>query len=88
MKEENTNKAILLTAAEAYMESTVNKYKCSRQRLKPIIEQINIAIKQGKYSTSTYANLSDVDIEYLVNYGYKVEANKYNNSVKISWEKV
>ena len=69
---DNNLQPVLLNAQEAYMQSTTNKYKIARKRLRSVIISINKAIENGKYEIEIEKNkLTPVDIEYLEYHGYK-----------------
>ena len=69
---DNNLQPVLLNAQEAYMQSTTNKYKIARKRLRGVIISINKAIEKGKYEIEIEKNkLTPVDIEYLEYHGYK-----------------
>ena len=83
---DNNLQPVLLNAQEAYMQSTTNKYKIARKRLRGVIISINKAIENGKYEIEIEKNkLTPVDIEYLEYHGYKY-VNTGNFFNLITWK--
>ena len=83
---DNNLQPVLLNAQEAYMQSTTNKYKIARKRLRSVIISINKAIENGKYEIEIEKNkLTPVDIEYLEYHGYKY-VNTGNFFNLITWK--
>ena len=77
----------LLTAGEAYIQTTANKWANARKKLEPVIIRINKAIKNGKFSIELEkGKIGDVEIEFLENHGYKYIRSNIGWADTIDWD--